>query len=123
MDGDFDEPVAEGVGAVVAHEAGVVEEVAVAEKGQGMLAEFPGWGAVASESGAGEGPEDGGGFVEDGGFFIRGEGGRRLVEVAVMADFVAGVRDTADEGGMAFCDPAGDVEGGGDVMRGEQVED
>lgn len=40
-----------------------------------------------------------------------------------MADFVAGGGDTADEGGMAFGDPAGDIEGGGDVVRGEQVED
>lgn len=70
MDGDFDEPVAEAVGAVIAHEAGVVEEVAVAEKGQGVLAEFPGWGAVAPGGGAGEGPEDSAGLVENGGFFV-----------------------------------------------------
>ena len=88
-----------------------------------MLTELPGWGAVTSRGGAGEGLEYGGGFVEDGSFFIPRERGRGLVEVAVMTDFVAGGGDPADEGGVTFGDPAGDVERGRDVVRGEKVED
>src|SRR5579884_1122253 len=45
------------------------------------------------------------------------------MEMAVVSDLVAGIGDALDHVGVAFGSVTGNVEGGRDVMSGEQIED
>ena len=123
VDGKFGEAGRGPVGGVAAHQAGVVAETALAQQAEGVVAQFPGRGAVADGRVAGDAAQDFRAAVEHLGLLLGGERGGRLVEIAVVADFMSGGGDPLNDGGAALGDPAGHVEGGGDAALFEQSED